>query len=179
LTTSFVVWFTGLSGSGKTTLASLLAADLAELGVRAEVLDGDAVRQNMSRDLGFSKADRDEHVRRLGLASQQLTEAGTCAIVAAISPYRAARRALRDANPRLCEVYCDCPLAVLIQRDPKGLYQKARLGQLPGFSGIDAPYEPPTAPEAHLHTDRERPEASAARVLDRLRELGFLKPQPG
>jgi adenylyl-sulfate kinase len=152
---------------------------LAELGLRTEVLDGDAVRQNLSRDLGFSKPDRDEHVRRLGLASQRLTQAGTCVIVAAISPYRAARGALRHDNPRFCEVYCDCPLAVLIQRDPKGLYQKALQGQLLGFSGIDAPYEAPAAPEAHLYTDREPPEASAARVLDRLRELGFVKPHPG
>lgn len=174
MTTGFVVWFTGLPGSGKSTLAGLLQQRLSALGLRTEVLDGDAARQSLSKDLGFSKADRDEHVRRLGHAAALASRDGGCAIAAVISPYRDARAALRQSLPRFCEVYCECPSEVLYQRDPKGLYQKALRGELRHFTGVDAPYEPPDAPELHLHTDREPAEASASRVFERLLELGFV-----
>jgi adenylyl-sulfate kinase len=174
VTPGFVVWFTGLPGSGKSTLAQLLNAYLSTRGVRTKLLDGDLARQSLSKDLGFSKADRDEHVRRLGEVAASFSNGGGCAIAAVISPYREARAAVRQSIPRFCEVYCECPSEELHERDPKGLYEKALRGELKNFTGVDAPYEAPLAPEVHLHTERESPEASAARVLARLQELGFL-----
>jgi sulfate adenylyltransferase/3'-phosphoadenosine 5'-phosphosulfate synthase len=172
----FVLWFTGLSGSGKSTLTAMVTAELRRRGVHVEALDGDEVRKNLSKGLGFSKEDRDTNVRRLGFVANLIARSGGCAVAAAISPYRAVREEVRRGAERFCEVYCDCPVSVLAERDPKGLYKKALRGEIKDFTGVDAPYEPPDAPEVHLHTDRESPEASAALIVARLEELGLLVP---
>jgi sulfate adenylyltransferase/3'-phosphoadenosine 5'-phosphosulfate synthase len=173
-----VLWFTGLSGAGKSTLTAMVAAELRQRGVHVEALDGDEIRKNLSKGLGFSKEDRDANVRRLGFVANLIARSGGCAITAAISPYRAVREEVRRSAERFCEVYCDCPVAVLAERDPKGLYEKALRGEIKNFTGVDDPYEAPEAPEIHLHTDRESPEASAARVIARLEQLGLIEAQP-
>lgn len=171
-----MLWFTGLSGSGKSTLTAMVAAELRRRGVHVEALDGDEIRKHLSKGLGFSKEDRDTSVRRLGFVANLIARSGGCAITAAISPYRALREEVRRGAERFCEVYCECPVAVLVERDPKGLYEKALRGEIKNFTGVDDPYEAPSAPELHLHTDREAPEASAARIIARLEELGWLAP---
>ncbi|HTV64012.1 MAG TPA: adenylyl-sulfate kinase [Bryocella sp.] len=149
------VWFTGLSGAGKTTLCECVHAELLTRGYRVEMLDADLVRKQFWPDLGFSKADRDENIRRIGFLAQRLTHNGIIALVAAISPYRAARNEVRDQIRRFLEVYVDAPLQVCEERDPKGLYRRARAGELHGFTGIDDPYEAPLAPEVRCATDRD------------------------
>lgn len=171
----FVLWFTGLSGSGKSTLTAMVAAELRSRGVHVEALDGDEIRKNLSKGLGFTKEDRDANIRRLGFVANLIARSGGCAITAAISPYRAVREEVRRGAEHFCEVYCECPVAVLAERDPKGLYKKALRGEIKNFTGVDDPYEAPEAPEIHLHTDRESPEASAARVVTRLEELGLIE----
>jgi adenylyl-sulfate kinase len=171
----FTVWFTGLSCAGKTTVSRGVARSLQERGLLVEVLDGDLVRENLSRGLGFSKADRDENIRRIAFVSKLLTRNGVVTLVAAISPYRAAREAARSEIGRFVEVYVSCPVEVCMGRDAKGLYRKAAAGEIPAFTGISDPYEPPLSPELILQTDRESPEESAARVMSRLRELGLLR----
>ncbi len=157
----FTLWFTGLSGAGKSTLSLAVAQALRARGRRVERLDGDEVRQRLSRGLGFSKADRDENVRRIGFVARLLSRNGAVAIAAAISPYREVRDELRrEHEARFVEVFVDCPLEVLIERDPKGLYARALTGQLPNFSGVSDPYEPPLAPEITVRTDRETVERS-------------------
>ncbi len=170
----FVVWFTGLSGSGKSTLAAMLAAELPRFGVHVESLDGDVVRMHLSKGLGFSREDRDTNIRRIGFVARLLARSGACAITAAISPYREIRDEQRRAIGRFCEVYCECPVEVLQRRDVKGLYARALAGEIKGFTGVDDPYEPPTAPEVVVHTDRESPRESLAAILARLEALGFL-----
>lgn len=170
----FILWFTGLSGAGKSTLTAIVAAELRRRGVHVEPLDGDEIRKNLSKGLGFSKEDRDANIRRLGFVAKLIARSGGCAITAAISPYREVRDEVRRGAPRFCEVFCDCPVQVLAERDPKGLYEKALRGEIKNFTGVDDPYEPPLAPELHLYTNREAPEASAQRVLARLEELGFV-----
>lgn len=170
----FVLWFTGLSGSGKSTLTAIVAAELRRRGVHVEPLDGDEIRKNLSKGLGFSKEDRDANIRRLGFVAKLIARSGGCAITAAISPYREVRDEVRRGAPRFCEVFCDCPVEVLAERDPKGLYKKALRGEIKNFTGVDDPYEAPLSPELHLHTYREAPELSAQRVLTRLEELGFV-----
>jgi adenylylsulfate kinase len=161
-----IVWLTGLSASGKTTLADELARALTELGVAHTVLDGDRLRATISRDLGFSRADREENIRRIFELALADAQRGSVVIVAAISPYRDIREQLRSNSPvAFYEVFVDAPLAVCEQRDPKGLYQRARAGELKGFTGIDDPYEPPTSPEVHCRTDSETVTESCARVL--------------
>jgi bifunctional enzyme CysN/CysC len=148
------VWFTGLSGSGKSTVADGVASRLAGDGRAAYVLDGDNVRHGLNADLGFSAADRAENVRRLGEVARLLADAGLVALVPAVSPYRADRDRVRAAHDaaglRFVEVFVDTPLSLCEQRDPKGLYAKARAGQLAGMTGIDDPYEPPAAPDLTL-----------------------------
>ena len=175
----FTVWFTGLPCAGKTTICSLVEQRLKDHGRRVEVLDGDLVRENLSRGLGFSRADRDENIRRIAFVSKLLTRNGVATLVAAISPYREAREAARREIGRFVEVYVSCPIEVCMERDSKGLYKKALAGEIPAFTGISDPYEPPLSPELILHTDKESPAESAARVLDRLLELGFLDSRPG
>src|SRR5208283_921597 len=176
----FTVWFTGLSGSGKSTLAAALAHELEARGRGPVVLDGDVVRQYLSKGLGFSKEDRDENIRRIGFVAHLVTRQGGVTITAAISPYRA----IRDENRKLIgqgnfvEVYCDCPLLECERRDIKGLYAKARAkiatGQKAGFTGLDDPYEPPPQPEVVVRTATETVTQSTAKIVERLRELGLL-----
>ena len=170
----FTVWFTGLSGSGKSTLAELLVAVLEERGRRYELLDGDVVRTNLSKGLGFSKEDRDTNILRIGWVAERLTYHGAAVIVSAISPYRAIRDQVRARIPRFVEVWVSCPVEVCAQRDVKGLYEKAFRGEITGFTGVDDPYEPPEHPEVVVETDRLTPEECLARVVARLEELGYL-----
>lgn len=173
----FVLWFTGLSGTGKSTLAGLVGDQIARRGLHVERLDGDEVRKHLSRGLGFSKEDRDENIRRIGYVAGVVERCGAVAIVAAISPYRAVRDEIRRSVEHFVEVHVDCPLSVLSERDPKGLYKRALAGELKGFTGIDDPYEVPTAAELHLRTDGESPAESAARVVTHLERAGLL-PSP-
>lgn len=170
----FTVWFTGLSSAGKTTISRLVEADLRARGFPVEVLDGDVVRQNLSQGLGFTKADRDANIQRIAFVSKLLTRNRVVTLVAAISPYRHAREMARKEIGGFVEVYVKCPLETCIARDVKGLYKKAIRESLPNFTGISDPYEEPLEPEIVLHTDRETPEESSAKVLRRLRELGYL-----
>ena len=149
------VWFTGLSGAGKTTICKSVHGALSGSGYRVEMLDADVVRKQFWPDLGFSKTDRDENIRRLGALAQLLTRNGVIALVAAISPYRAARDEVRSTIGRFLEVHVDAPLHVCEERDPKGLYKKARAGDLHGFTGIDDPYEAPLAPDIRCATARD------------------------
>ena len=169
------LWFTGLSGSGKSTLSQFLAPRLRELGMQVEVLDGDEVRENLSKGLGFSKEDRDTNIRRIGYVANMLARNGVCAITAAISPYRLLRREIRGkAEAAFVEVWVNCPLEILEKRDPKGLYKKARAGIIPNFTGISDPYEEPDNPEVIVNTGEESIEQSAEKILDYLRERGFV-----
>jgi bifunctional enzyme CysN/CysC len=159
------VWFTGLSASGKTTLCRAVHERLAARGCRLELLDGDTVRKHLSKGLGFSREDRNENIRRIGFVAGLLTRNGVIALAAAISPYRAVRDEVRASIGDFVEVYVNAPLEVCESRDPKGLYRKARAGQLPAFTGIDDPYEPPLDPEVECRTDREPLEECIAKVL--------------
>src|SRR5712691_4646971 len=150
----FTLWLTGLPGAGKTTLATGVREELVRRALRVEVLDGDEVRMHLSRDLGFSKRDRDENVRRLGFVARLLSSNGIIAIVAAVSPYREARECVRRSHDAaFVEVFVDCGLEELIRRDPKGLYARAIRGEIQDFTGVSAPYEAPLDPEIHLRTD--------------------------
>jgi adenylylsulfate kinase len=149
------VWFTGLSGAGKTTICKSVHAELSTRGYRVETLDADIVRKQFWPDLGFSRVDRNENIRRIGFLAQLLTRNGIITLVAAISPYRAARIEVRNKIRRFLEVHVDAPLRVCEKRDPKGLYRRARSGDLHGFTGIDDPYEAPLAPEIRCATDQD------------------------
>ncbi len=162
------IWFTGLSGAGKTTICKLVESQLRERGLNIEVLDGDIVRENLTKGLGFSKEDRDENIRRIGFVSDLLSRNGVIVLVAAISPYRAMRDEVRQRIGDFIEVFVDAPLSVCETRDVKGLYKKARAGELKQFTGIDDPYEQPLNPEIVCRTDLEAVEESAAKVLDLL-----------
>ena len=176
-TAGFTVWLTGMSGAGKTTIAGILERKLRERGLYVEVLDGDVVRTHLSAGLGFSKEDRDLNIRRVGWVCEVLSRNGVVAIAAVISPYRAVRDEVRWRIGRFVEVYMEAPLEVLAERDVKGLYEKAQRGQIVGFTGVSDPYEPPVRPEVVCHSDgRESPAESAARVMIRLEELGYLPP---
>lgn len=170
----FIVWFTGLSGSGKSTLSAMLAAELARRGVHVEVLDGDEVRTHLSKGLSFSKEDRDINIRRIGFVAKLLARAGACVMTAAISPYRAIREEQRRHTPRFVEVYCECAVPVLAERDIKGLYKKALAGEIKHFTGIDDPYEPPERPEVTVHTGAESREQSLMKIVAKLEELGYI-----
>ncbi len=168
------VWFTGLSASGKTTISQVVADVLRARGYRVETLDGDVVRRNLTKGLGFSKEDRDENIRRIGFVAHLLTRNGVIAVVAAISPYREIRDEVRARIGRFVEVFVNAPVEVCEQRDPKGLYRKARAGEIKGFTGVDDPYEPPPRPEVECCTDRETVEESVAKVLRALEACGFV-----
>lgn len=174
---SFTLWFTGLSGAGKSTLAKRAFLEIRRLGYKAEWLDGDLIRANFSQELGFSKRDRDINVRRLGFISHLLNKNGIVSVVAAISPYREARENNRRLLGSYLEVFCDCPLDALVERDPKGLYKRALAGEIPSFTGVSDPYEPPQDPDVHVRTDRESVEESFALVMANLRGRGLLPPE--
>jgi adenylyl-sulfate kinase len=161
------VWFTGLSGSGKTTLSREVYLRLSEEGYRVDLLDGDEVRLFLSKDLGFSKADRDENVRRIGYVAELLTRNGVITLVSAISPYRAARDAVRARTPNFLEVFVNAPIEECERRDVKGLYKRARAGEIKAFTGISDPYEEPLSAEVDCRTDREAVEESAPSGLRR------------
>ena len=170
----FTLWFTGMSGAGKSTISNLLEARLRSLGAKVEVLDGDVVRTHLSKGLGFSKEDRDENIRRIGFVCQLLSRNGVIAIVAAISPYRAVREEVRRAIANFVEIYVECPMEVLAERDVKGLYKKALAGEIPQFTGVSDPYEPPVAPEVTVNSSRETPEQSVERIWATLENLGLI-----
>ena len=168
------MWFTGLSGAGKSTIASGVYEEVRSGTGRCELLDGDVLRNGLCSDLGFSKRDRHENVRRIGIVAELLSRHGIMVLIAAIAPYRESRNEVRKTLPHFIEVYVDAPLAVCESRDPKGLYRKVRAGQLPSFTGIDDPYEEPLAPNVHCFTNDELPRQSVKKVmeyLDRYREV--------
>lgn len=170
----FTLWFTGLSGSGKSTISERVAHRLKKSGMAVEVLDGDIVRTNLSKGLGFSREDRDENIKRVGFVCQLLTRNGVAAVASVISPYREAREHNRKKIGNFVEVYVRCPLEVCEQRDVKGLYQKAKAGEIKGFTGVDDPYEEPLNPEIICDTDKENVEESVEKVLSKLKALGYL-----
>jgi adenylylsulfate kinase len=172
----FTVWFTGLSGSGKSTIAEMLYHELKARGMKTEILDGDVVRQNLSKGLGFSKEDRDTNILRIGFVAEMLTRNGVAAICCPISPYKETRDAVRAQIGDFIEVYVHATLEELAEhRDPKGLYKKAMAGEIKGFTGVDDPYEAPEDPELVLDTMVETPEESLQNTLNRLKELGYIE----
>lgn len=170
------IWMTGLSGSGKSTLAVALEKKLWDRGVRAYVLDGDNIRHGLNKDLGFSPKDRTENIRRIGEVAKLFTDAGVINVTAFISPYRADRDSVRAlmADGDFVEVLVDCPVEVCERRDVKGLYKKARAGEIPEFTGISAPYEAPLNPELTVHTDRHSEEECLAQLLQHLEKKGYV-----
>jgi adenylyl-sulfate kinase len=170
----FTLWFTGLSGAGKSTISGLLEQRLRAAGAKVEVLDGDVVRTHLSKGLGFGKEDRDENVRRIGFVCELLSRHGVIAMAAAISPYRAIREELRARIPNFVEVYVECPIEVLAQRDVKGLYKKALAGEIPHFTGVSDPYEAPLAPEVTVNSSSETPEQSVQLIWATLERLDLV-----
>ena len=170
----FVLWFTGLSGAGKSTISNLLERRLRASGARVETLDGDVVRTHLSKGLTFSREDRDINVRRIGFVAELLARHGVIVIVAAISPYREVRDEVRAKIDNFVEVYVECPIEVLAERDVKGLYKKALAGEIPHFTGVSDPYEPPLHPEVAVNSSRETPEQSAARIWATLERSGLI-----
>lgn len=170
----FTLWFTGLPCSGKSAVADRVAEILRARGLKVERLDGDIVRQSLSRDLGFSKEDRNENIRRVTFVAKLLTRNGVAVLTSFISPYRDIRAYARREIGHFIEVYTKCPLEVCIERDIKGMYEKARRGEIKEFTGISDPYEEPLEPEILLETDKETLEESAGIVIRRLEELGYL-----
>ena len=170
----FTLWFTGLSGAGKSTIAERVYQHLHDAGRRVEILDGDVVRTNLSKGLGFSKEDRDTNIRRIGFVSKLLSRNGTVAIVAAISPYRDVRDEVREEIGDFVEVYVECSLEELTRRDVKGLYEKAIRGEIKNFTGVSDPYEEPLNPELVVNSQYESVEESVAKVMAKLREVGYL-----
>lgn len=176
-----ILWFTGLSGSGKSTLARALEARLFERGCRVYVLDGDNVRHGLNRDLGFSPEDRTENIRRIGEVAKLFTDAGMMVLSAFISPYREDRDAVRARvdDGEFVEIYVECELSECEARDPKGLYEKARSGEIPNFTGISAPYEAPESPEVVVRTDRHSVEECIEQLMAYLEERDYLvQPAP-
>lgn len=176
-----VIWFTGLSASGKSTLAAMTEERLHRLGLATFMLDGDNVRHGLNRDLGFSPEDRNENIRRVGEVARLFAQAGTFVTASFISPYRELRQSIRNRMTRpddFIEVFVDCPVEVCEQRDPKGLYEQARAGEIENFTGISAPYEEPADPEVHVHTDREDPAESVDRIMTYLRDEGYVTASP-
>jgi adenylylsulfate kinase len=175
----FTLWFTGLSGAGKTTISEIVEHELKERGLRVEVLDGDIVRTNLSKGLGFSREDRNINVLRIGFVANLLTRNGVAVIVSAISPYKEARDQVRRRIIDFVEVFVDVPLEVAAERDVKGLYKKAFAGEIAQFTGVSDPYEPPVAPDLILKTDEETPKESARKVIEKLEFFGYLwSPSP-
>jgi adenylylsulfate kinase len=171
----FTVWFTGLSGSGKSTIAEMLFHEFEARGMKTEILDGDVVRQNLSKGLGFSKEDRDLNILRIGFVANLLTRNGVATICCPISPYKETRDANRELIGNFVEVYVHATVdEIAANRDPKGLYKKALAGEITGFTGVDDPYEVPENPEITVDTLSQTPEESLQHVMTRLKELGWL-----
>jgi adenylyl-sulfate kinase len=170
----FTLWFTGMSGAGKSTLAHAAAEELRRRGHRVEVLDGDEVRTNLSKGLGFSKEDRDTNIRRIGYVCKLLARNGVIAISAAISPYREVRDEVRRQHERFVEVFVKCPLDTLVKRDVKGLYKKALAGEIPNFTGVSDPYEEPLSPELVVESHIESVDESLRKLLAKLEDLGYI-----
>src|SRR5947199_6922574 len=171
----FTIWFTGLSGAGKSTLSEVLEERLKARGRNVEILDGDIVRTHLSKGLGFSRADRDTNIKRIGFVCGLLTRNGVVCISAAIAPYAEAREWARKEIGNFVEVYVKCPIEVCRQRDVKGLYKLVDEGKIKGFTGVDDPYEEPQQPELVVETDKETVEESVSRIIAKLEELGYLE----
>jgi adenylyl-sulfate kinase len=172
--TGFVLWFTGLSGSGKTTLAKPIEQELKRRGLKVERLDGDIVRQSLTRDLGFSKEDRDKNIERVTFVAKLLSRNGVAVLASFISPYRAVRQKVREETTNFIEVYVEVPLDEAVKRDVKGLYQKALNGEIENFTGVSDPYEEPLAPEIHVPTHLETIHESVERILTFLEEHNYV-----
>jgi adenylylsulfate kinase len=173
----FTAWFTGLPCSGKTTVADRVAEMLMERGLKVERLDGDIVRKGLTSDLGFSKEDRDENIKRVTFVAKLLTRNGVAVLATFVSPYRERRLKSREEIGEFVEVYVRCPVEACMERDVKGMYKKALAGEITGFTGVDDPYEEPENPEIVLDTDRETEEESAMKVVRKLEELGYIYPR--
>ncbi len=171
----FTIWFTGLSGSGKSTIAQIVYNELKKSGHKVEMLDGDVIRTNLSKGLGFSKEGRDENIKRVGFVCNLLTRNDVIAIAVCISPYKEVRDFNRRRIGRFVEVYTKCSLDECIKRDPKGNYKKALAGEIKNYTGIDDPYEEPENPEITVETDKETAEESAEKVFKKITELGYLE----
>ena len=174
----YTLWFTGLSGAGKTTISHIVAEELTSRGSKLEILDGDVVRENLSKGLGFSKEDRDTNIRRIAFVADLLSRNGVPVITAAISPYREIRDEAREMmGERFIEVYIEASVDACAERDVKGLYKKAFAGEIKEFTGVSDPYEEPLDPEITLKTEEEEPEESAAKLVAYLEERGLLAPK--
>lgn len=170
----YVLWMTGLSGAGKTTIALILEEELKARGARFERLDGDVVRESLTRDLGFTAEDREKNIERVSFVAKLLSRNGVGCVCSFISPYQAVRDMVRNSTTNFMEVYIDAPLQVVMDRDVKGLYLKAIAGEIPNFTGISDPFEAPENPDIHIHTDQETAAESAQRILDYLEERGYI-----
>ncbi|MCB9899001.1 MAG: adenylyl-sulfate kinase [Planctomycetes bacterium] len=173
-TQGFTIWFTGLSGAGKTTLAKRVQKVLLKRGMNVELLDGDVVRTNLSKGLGFSKEDRDTNIRRIGFVASLLARNHAVCIAAAISPYQSIRDEVRGMHSHFVEVYTACSIDKLEERDTKGLYKKARAGEIKGFTGIDDPYEAPVNPEVFIDTETETIDDSTMKIVRHLEQRGLI-----
>jgi adenylylsulfate kinase len=170
----FTLWLTGMSGAGKSTISDQLIKRFRNAGARVELLDGDVVRTNLSQGLGFSREDRDTNIRRIGFVADLLSRNGVIVVVAAISPYRSTRDEVKSKIGNFLEVFVDCPVEVLAQRDVKGLYKKALAGEVGNFTGISDPYEPPLNPDVTVRSDRESLEESVGKVWSELERRGWI-----
>jgi len=171
----FTAWFTGLPCCGKTTIADKVAYILKEKGYKVERLDGDIVRKNLTKDLGFSKEDRDENINRVTLLAKDLTQDGVAVLATFVSPYREMRKKSREEIADFVEVYVKCPLEICKKRDVKGMYKKALAGEIKNFTGVDDPYEEPKNPEIIVETDKETVNESVEKILKKLEELGYVE----
>jgi adenylylsulfate kinase len=175
----FTLWFTGLSGAGKSTISQAVYMELMRRSFSVELLDGDIIRTNFSKGLGFSKMDRDINIRRIGFISYLLNKHDIISIVAAISPYKETRALNRALIEKYIEIFCDCPIEKLCERDPKGLYKKARAGEIMNFTGISDPYERPENPDLVLETSKESKEESFNKAISYLESEGYILPREG
>lgn len=173
------VWFTGIPSSGKSTIAREVYQRLLDRDAAVELLDGAEVRESLSRGLGFAREDREENVRRIGYVAKLLSRNGVIAICAAVSPYRESRREVRRNTTNFVEVYVECPVDVAAARDTDGLYARARRGEIEEFTGVNAPYEAPEAPEVHIRSDQETVDQAASKVLQALQRLNLTPPEGG
>jgi adenylyl-sulfate kinase len=170
----YVVWMTGLSGAGKTTIALILEEKLKERGLNVERLDGDVVRESLTRDLGFTSEDRRKNIERVTFVAKLLSRNGVGTICSFISPYQSVRDHVRENTTNFLEVFIDAPLEVVIDRDVKGLYKLALAGEIPNFTGISDPFEAPENPDIHVRTDQSSPEECADQILVKLEQLGYV-----